>query len=91
MLDARLYRTAFVPALVAVVVVAFSLAERPRPIGTTLAPDAFLGSRALRTLENLVALAPERRPGSLGDDTVAARVAGRHASARASTPSPRRA
>src|SRR5918998_59683 len=55
MLDARIYRAAFVPLLVAVVVVAFSLAERPRPIGTTLAPDAFDGRRAMRVIDELLA------------------------------------
>ncbi|HEV2812473.1 MAG TPA: hypothetical protein VGW10_04400 [Solirubrobacteraceae bacterium] len=75
MLDVRIYRSAFVPLLVAVVVVAFSLAERPRPIGTTLAPDAFSGDRAMRTLQQLEREFPERRPGSLGDDALAERVA----------------
>ena len=32
MLDLRIYRVAFVPALIALVVVAFSLQSRPRPI-----------------------------------------------------------
>ena len=77
MLDVRIYRTAFVPVLVALVVVAFSLADRPRPIGTTLAPDAFDGRRALSTLEQLQESFPERRPGSLGDDALAERVAER--------------
>ncbi|HEX8205151.1 MAG TPA: hypothetical protein VF587_03730, partial [Solirubrobacteraceae bacterium] len=74
MLDVRIYRTAFVPVLLAVVVVAFSLAERPRPIGTTLAPDAFDGRRAMTTLAELEREFPDRRPGSLGDDAVAALV-----------------
>jgi hypothetical protein len=34
-LDARIYRAAFLPLLLAVLVAAFSLADRPRPIGTT--------------------------------------------------------
>ncbi|HEX8084399.1 MAG TPA: hypothetical protein VF529_08920 [Solirubrobacteraceae bacterium] len=77
MLDVRIYRSAFVPLLVAAVVVAFSLAERPRPIGTTLAPDAFSGDRAMRLLQE--ADDPEdrfhdRRPGSLGDDALSVRV-----------------
>ncbi|HEX2087093.1 MAG TPA: hypothetical protein VHF89_15540 [Solirubrobacteraceae bacterium] len=75
MLDVRIYRTAFVPVLVAVVVVAFSLGERPRPIGTTLAPDAFDGRRALAALEHLEQAFPSRRPGSLGDDQLANEVA----------------
>ena len=43
MLDTRLYRAAFVPLVLALLVAAFALGERPRPIGTTLAPDAFDG------------------------------------------------
>jgi hypothetical protein len=78
MLDARIYRAAFVPVLVAVVVVAFSLAERPRPIGTTLAPDAFDGRRAMATLTTLLDderdTFRDRRPGSLGDDALATHV-----------------
>ena len=75
MLDVRIYRTAFVPVLVAAVVVAFSLAERPRAIGTTLAPDAFDGRRVLRTLNALERQFPERRSGSLGDDALGRHVA----------------
>ena len=75
MLDGRLYRAAFIPVVFAIIVVAFSLGERPRPIGTTLAPDAFDGRRALLTLRTELAAAPERPPGSLGDDLLAGRVA----------------
>jgi hypothetical protein len=82
MLDVRIYRTAFVPALVALVVVAFSLAERPRPIGTTLAPDAFDGRRAMATLQQLESDFPGRRPGSLGDDALGRRVEQRLREAR---------
>ena len=46
MLDPRIYRAALVPVLLALIVGAFSLSDRPRPIGTTLAPDAFDGARA---------------------------------------------
>lgn len=78
MLNVRIYRSAFVPLLVAVVVVAFSLGDRPRPIGTTLAPDAFDGRRALRVVDGLLAdprtTFRDRRPGSLGDDALATRV-----------------
>jgi hypothetical protein len=78
MLNVRLYRSAFVPLVIAVVVVAFSLGDRPRPIGTTLAPDAFDGRRALRFVDTLLAdprdTYADRRPGSLGDDALAARV-----------------
>lgn len=75
MLDARIYRAAFVPAVVALLVAAFSLAERPRPIGTTLAPDAFDGQRAYATLVELSRAFARRAPGSPGDEALAARVA----------------
>jgi len=74
MLDGRIYRAAFVPLLLAVLVAAFALAERPRPIGTTLAADAFDGRRAFATLEQLRRTFPNRRPGSPGDDALARRV-----------------
>ena len=75
MLDSRLYRAAFVPVLFAIVVAAFALAERPRPIGTTLAPDAFDGRRAFATLSELARTDPRTRPGSPGDQALASRVA----------------
>ena len=40
MLDARIYRAALVPVLLAVIVCAFSLQDRPTAVTTTLAPDA---------------------------------------------------
>nr|MDQ5808664.1 hypothetical protein [Actinomycetota bacterium] len=76
MLDVRIYRSAFVPLLVAVVVVAFSLAERPRAIGTTLAPDAFSGDRAYALIAQGDARDDpyhDRRPGSLADDALGER------------------
>ncbi|MDX6639671.1 MAG: hypothetical protein QOF12_682 [Solirubrobacteraceae bacterium] len=70
-LDPRLYRAAFVPLLLVLVVAAFSLVDRPRPLQTTLAPDAFDGTRALATLQGLAAQAPVRRPGDAGDQRLA--------------------
>src|SRR4051794_13600731 len=81
-LDPRVYRAAFVPALLAVFVVAFSLEGRPRPATTRLAADAFDGARvyggvgARNSLLELGARFPDRRPGSAGDDALADRVAG---------------
>ncbi len=75
MLDPRTYRAAFVPVLVAVLVAAFSLQARPRPIGTTLAPDAFDGADAQQTLQDYAHRFPARRPGQRGDEELAARVA----------------
>jgi hypothetical protein len=74
MLDLRIYRAAFVPVLFAVLVVAFSLQDRPRPLETTLAPDAFDGARASALLQGLAGAFPDRRPGSPGDDALARRV-----------------
>src|SRR5947208_1402057 len=74
MLNLRLYRTAWLPVLFCAVIVAFSLHERPRGVPTTLAPDAFDGPRAARTLEGLATAFPDRRPGSPGDDRLAERV-----------------
>jgi hypothetical protein len=38
MLDPRIYRAALIPIVFALIVGAFSLSDRPRPIGTTLEP-----------------------------------------------------
>ena len=82
MLDLRVYRTAFLPALVAVFVVAFSLQSRPSPVRTRAVADAFdparaYGSeRARDSLLELGAAFPDRRPGSAGDRALADRVAG---------------
>jgi hypothetical protein len=81
-LDSRLYRAAFLPALIAVFVCAFSLTDRPAPATTPLAADAFDTSRSfgaprqpLRdSLLELAAAFPRRRPGSPGDDDLATRV-----------------
>jgi hypothetical protein len=73
-LDPRLYRAAFAPILLALVVAAFSLMERPKPLTTTLAPDAFDGPRAFAKLQGLAAQFPDRRPGGPGDTGLARRV-----------------
>ena len=65
-LDPRIYRAAFLPALLALVVAAFSLQEPPAPLTTTLAPDAFDGARApSATLDGAGRrVAAAREPGS---------------------------
>lgn len=75
MLDPRIYRASLLPVLLALLVVAFALQDRPRPIGTTSAPDAFTGSAAGPLLDDLALKYPDRRPGSIGDDALARRVA----------------
>jgi hypothetical protein len=77
MLDPRLYRVAFVPVLIALLVAAFSLQDRPRAIGTTFTPESFDGERAQQTLDSLYGLFPNRRPGSRADDRMATEVARR--------------
>lgn len=75
MLDPRIYRASFLPVLLAVLAVAFALQDRPRPIGTTLAPDAFIGQSAGALLSDLARAFPDRRPGSTGDEALSRRVA----------------
>lgn len=74
MLDPRIYRAGFLPILFALVLAGFSLREPPRPLTTSLAPDAFDGAAAFRQLDQLATAAPLRRPGSAGDALVARRV-----------------
>jgi peptidase M28-like protein len=75
MLDPRIYRAALIPILFALIVGAFSLSDRPRPIGTTLEPDAFSVSRAMASLDAWSSAYPDRRAGDSGDAALAARLA----------------
>lgn len=75
MLDPRIYRTGFIAVGLAVVVLAFSLLDQPGPAGTNLAPEAFSGSNAFATMQAMARNYPDRRPGSAGDDALAAAVA----------------
>ena len=82
-LDHRVYRAAFLPALVALFVLAFSLSDPGAPRTTRLAPDAFDAGRTFgsndppprNSLRELVAAFPSRRAGSSGDAGLADRVA----------------
>jgi len=74
MLNGRLYRAAFIPFLIALGVAAFSLGSRPMPLTSTLAPEAFEGQRAFSELQALAARYPDRRPGSPGDEALAAHI-----------------
>jgi hypothetical protein len=75
LLDPRLYRAALAPVLFALILAAFSLEDRPRPLRSTLAPDAFQAHRAFLDLEQMAARHPHRRPGDAGDEALARRVA----------------
>jgi hypothetical protein len=74
MLDPRIYRTGFVAVAVAAVVLAFSLYNQQGPLNSTLAPEAFNGQNAYTTMKRLAQDDPERRPGTAGDDALAAEV-----------------
>lgn len=74
MVDLRLYRMAFLPFVLVLVYVAFSLADRPRPFTSTLAPDVFDGASATSTLTALERGYPSRRPGAAGDERLARRM-----------------
>jgi hypothetical protein len=63
------------PIPVALAIAAFSLAARPQPLSSSLAPDAFQGARAFSEMTTLAREYPHRRPGSSGDRQLAAHVA----------------
>lgn len=82
MIDPRIYRAALIPVVFAFVLLAFSLENRPQPLRTALAPDAFQGKRAFDraygdggAVRGLSERFPDRRPGSAADDRLAATVA----------------
>jgi hypothetical protein len=73
----RLYRLSLLPAVVAAVVLLFSVVSRPDVLRTDAAADSFDGARAAGLTRELQRLAPERRPGSAGDEAAADFVASR--------------
>lgn len=76
MIEPRLYRAAFVPAVLAVVLTMFSLQSQPRPLSQGLAADVlFEGDLAARTADRIAGDEPDRRAGSRGDAATADRVA----------------
>ena len=77
MTDQRLYRLAFAPAIVAIVVLLFSLQPVPEPLSAPLTLDRFDQTSAELTAEEIVRTAPERTPGSEGDSAIADMVAKR--------------
>src|SRR6476646_5161118 len=79
MVDPRIYRAALLPVLFALVLLAFSVENRPRPLTTPIAPDAFSGdsafNRAYTARTGLADRFPDRRPGSAGNAVLADAVA----------------
>lgn len=77
MVNLRLYRLAFLPTAIAVVAIMFSLDGAPGPLEPATPPATFDGGRAANQARQVLALAPERPPGSAGDAAVADLVAER--------------
>ena len=76
MIEPRVYRAAFVPALLVLVLAAFSLESRPRPLPQGLAADVlFDGNLAAHQAARIAGRRPDRRAGSLGDLGMAREVA----------------
>src|SRR5271165_4466387 len=71
MLNARIYRAALVPFVLALAVSAFSLGTRPAPLRSTRTTDAFDGTRAYAQMWSLARAYPSRAPGSTGDEGLA--------------------
>jgi hypothetical protein len=75
-IEPRIYRAAFVPALLALVLTMFSFQSRPRPLPQGLAADVlFDGRQAAQLAADIAEAQPDRRPGRPGDRATAALVA----------------
>jgi hypothetical protein len=73
--EPRVYRAAFVPALLALVLTMFSLQSRPRPLPQGLAADVLFDGRvAAAEAGRIATAAPDRRAGGDGDRRTARRV-----------------
>jgi len=79
MVDFRIYRYAFAPALLAFVALMFSLQGVPAAIEPVAPPASFESGPAAATAREIVETAPERQPGSAGDEAIADLVAERFA------------
>jgi hypothetical protein len=76
LIEPRIYRAAFVPALLALVVAMFSLESRPPSVPQALAADVLFDGRvALSGTQRIANAHPDRRPGTNGDRQTAAQVA----------------
>ena len=76
MIEARVYRAAFIPALLALVLAMFSFQSRPRPLPQGLAADIlFDGREAARLAARIATDQPDRRAGEPGDRATAELVA----------------
>jgi Peptidase family M28 len=74
MIDFRIYRAGFAPALAAVIVLLFALTAPPDPLPGVVAPAEFDEGAAARIARQIVDTAPERTPDSQGDAAIAQMV-----------------
>jgi len=70
-IDPRIYRAGFLPALVALVVVMFSVQPLPEPLEAPISPAGFETGPAAHAAQQIVDAAPNREPGSEGDAAAA--------------------
>lgn len=76
MIEPRLYRAAFLPAIIALALCAFSLENRPAPAPQGLAADVlFDGREAAAEAQEIATEARDRRAGTTGDTLTGDRVA----------------
>jgi hypothetical protein len=87
LVDFRLYRAAFLPALLAAVTMMFSLQGVPEPLEPAVPTSGFEAGLALAVAREIVTTAPDRPPGSEGDGRVADLVGQRFAEIEAGTSS----
>jgi peptidase M28-like protein len=73
-IDFRVYRAGFLPALVAVVVLLFALQTPPESLPSVVAPAEFDQNSAAKVARQIAARAPVRTPGSPGDAAIAGMV-----------------
>ena len=72
MIEPRIYRAAFLPAMIALLVVAFSFQARPPALEQGLPSDVVFDEEAAGAqARELATVAPDRRPGAEGDRAVA--------------------
>lgn len=74
MLDPRIYRVAFLPAVAAVVLLMFSLEQGPEPLEGPVSTPVFQGRETARVARSIATTTPSRTPGSEGDQALADRV-----------------
>jgi len=76
-IDPRIYRAGFLPALVCLVIVMFSVQPLPEPLESPVTTAGFEPGPAARAARQIAAAAPARTPGSADDAAAADIVADR--------------